>query len=133
MVQHAGQDGSAIVGYSIINDRLAAHKSDAEEGRNVILRKGEMGEKDATFPIIGTLTGRGALGSHTFGYLGSEPLFLTDIGIMAITAADLTGEKYSQSRSYYIDNALTAEKGLADAYAYIWRDFYLISTGGGRV
>ncbi|MFR6481018.1 MAG: hypothetical protein ACLUPD_05600 [Anaerotignum faecicola] len=25
-----GQDGSAIVGYSIINDRLAAHKSDAE-------------------------------------------------------------------------------------------------------
>ena len=28
---------------------------------------------------------------------------------------------------------LTAEKGLADAYAYIWRDFYLISTGGGRV
>ena len=128
-----GQDGSAIVGYSIINDRLAAHKSDAEEGRNVILRKGEMGEKDATFPIIGTLTGRGALGSHTFGYLGSEPLFLTDIGIMAITAADLTGEKYSQSRSYYIDNALTAEKGLADAYAYIWRDFYLISTGGGRV
>lgn len=128
-----GQDGSAIVGYSIINDRLAAHKSDAEEGRNVILRKGEMGEKDATFPIIGTLTGRGALGSHTFGYLGSEPLFLTDIGIMAITAADLTGEKYSQSRSYYIDNALTAEKGLANAYAYIWRDFYLISTGGGRV
>lgn len=128
-----GQDGSAVVGYSIINDRLAAHKSDAEEGRNVILRKGEMGEKDATFPIIGTLSGRGALGSHTFGYLGSEPLFLTDIGIMAITAADLTGEKYSQSRSYYIDNVLTAEKGLADAYAYIWRDFYLISTGSGRV
>lgn len=128
-----GQDGSEIVGYSIINDRLAAHKSDAEEGRNVILRKGEMGEKEATFPIIGTLSGRGALGSYSFGYLGSEPLFLTDIGIMAITAADLTGEKYSQSRSYYIDNVLTAEKSLADAFAYVWRDFYLISTGGGRV
>ena len=28
-----GQDGSAIVGYSIINDRLAAHKSDAEYSR----------------------------------------------------------------------------------------------------
>lgn len=130
-----GQDGSAVVGYSIINDRLAAHKSDAEEGRNVILRKGELNEKgdDATFPITGTLSGRGALGSHAFGYLGSEPLFLTDIGIMAITAADLTGEKYSQSRSYYIDNALTAEQNLSDAFAYIWRDFYLISTGTGRV
>lgn len=128
-----GQDGSAVVGYSIINDRLAVHKSDAEEGRNVILRKGEMDGNDATFPIIGTLSGRGALGSHAFGYLGSEPLFLTDIGIMAITAADLTGEKYSQSRSYYIDNALTAEKNLQDAFAYVWRDFYLISMGTGRV
>lgn len=128
-----GQDGSAIVGYTIINDRLAAHKSDAEEGRNVILRKGEIENDEAVFPIIGTLSGRGALGSHAFGYLGSEPLFLTDIGIMAITAADLTGEKYSQSRSYYIDKALTEEKGLADAYAYVWRDFYLISTGTGRV
>ncbi|WP_458406838.1 hypothetical protein [Anaerotignum sp.] len=128
-----GQDGSAVVGYTIINDRLAVHKSDAEEGRNVILRKGEIEGDEAVFPIIGTLSGRGALGSHAFGYLGSEPLFLTDIGIMAITAADLTGEKYSQSRSYYIDNVLTAEKNLGDAFAYVWRDFYLISTGTGRV
>ena len=128
-----GQDGSEIVGYIIINDRLAAVKSDAEEGRNVILRKGDIQNDEAVFPIIGTLSGRGALGSHAFGHLGSEPLFLTDIGIMAITAADLTGEKYSQSRSYYIDNVLTAEKNLADAFAYIWRDFYLISTGNGRV
>lgn len=128
-----GQDSSEIVGYIIINDRLAVLKSDAEEGRNVILRKGEIENDEAVFPIIGTLSGRGALGSHAFGYLGSEPLFLTDIGIMAITAADLTGEKYSQSRSYYIDNVLTAEKNLEDAFAYVWRDFYLISTGGGRV
>lgn len=130
-----GQDGSAIVGYTIINDRLAAHKDNAEEGRNVVLRKGEIESttSEAVFPILGTLSGRGALGSHAFGYLGSEPLFLTDIGIMAITAADLTGEKYSQSRSYYIDNVLTAEKNLSDAFAYVWRDFYLISTGTGRV
>ena len=128
-----GQDASEIVGYIIINDRLAVLKSNAEEGRNVILRKGEIEEDEAVFPIIGTLSGRGALGSQTIGYLGSEPLFLTDIGIMAITAADLTGEKYSQSRSYFIDNELTAEKSLADAFAYVWRDFYLISTGTGRV
>lgn len=128
-----GQDGSSIVGYSIINDRLAAHKSNAEEGRNVILRKGDIENDEAVFPIIGTLSGRGALGSHSFGYLGSEPLFLTDIGIMAITAADLTGEKYSQSRSYFIDNVLTAEKNLSDAFSYVWRDFYILSMGTGRV
>jgi hypothetical protein len=130
-----GQDSSAITGYTIINDRLAAHKDNAEEGRNVILRRGELGSdgEDATFPVTGTLIGRGALGSHAFGYLGNDPLFLTDAGIMAITAADITGEKYSQSRSYYIDNVLTAERNLKDAFAYVWHDFYLISTGGGRV
>ncbi|MBR2382860.1 MAG: hypothetical protein IKA89_03830 [Anaerotignum sp.] len=56
-----GQDGSAVVGYSIINDRLAVHKSDAEEGRNVILRKGEIEGDEAVFPIIGTLSGTGTM------------------------------------------------------------------------
>lgn len=128
-----GQDGSAVMGYTIINDSLAAHKGNAEEGRNVILRKGEITDDEATFPVVGTLSGRGVCASHAFGYLGSEPLFLTDIGVMAITATDMTGEKYSQSRSYYIDNALTSEQNLRDAYAYVWRDFYLISMGTGRV
>lgn len=128
-----GQDGSAIVGYSVINDRLAAHKSEAEEGRNIILRKGELVEDKPTFPIIGSLIGRGALGKYAFGYLGSDPLFLTDLGVMAITAADITGEKYSQNRSFYINEALTAEEKLADAFAFVWRDFYLLSMGTGRV
>ena len=128
-----GQDGSAIVGYSVINDRLAAHKSEAEEGRNIILRKGELVEDKPTFPIIGSLIGRGALGKYGFGYLGSDPLFLTDLGVMAITAADITGEKYSQNRSFYINEALTAEEKLADAFAFVWRDFYLLSMGTGRV
>lgn len=128
-----GQDNSAIVGYSIINDRLAAHKNYAEEGRNIILRRGELDGEKASFPIIGTLSGRGALCSHTFEYLGSEPLFLTDLGVMAITAADLTGEKYSQNRSFYINNALLSEANLNDSFAFTWRDFYLISVGTGRV
>ena len=128
-----GQDGSAIVGYSVINDRLAAHKSEAEEGRNIILRKGELVEDKPTFPIIGSLIGRGALGKYGFGYLGSDPLFLTDLGVMAITAADITGEKYSQNRSFYINEALTAEEKLVDAFAFVWRDFYLLSMGTGRV
>lgn len=128
-----GQDGSAIVGYSVINDRLAAHKSEAEEGRNIILRKGELVNDKPTFPIIGSLMGRGALGKYGFGYLGSDPLFLTDLGVMAITAADITGEKYSQNRSFYINEELTAEEKLADAFAFVWRDFYLLSMGTGRV
>lgn len=128
-----GQGNSAIVGYSIINDRLAAHKSESEEGRNIILRRGELNGEQASFSIVGTLSGRGALCRHTFEYLGSEPLFLTDLGVMAITAADLTGEKYSQNRSFYINNALLSESNLKDSFAFTWRDFYLLSVGTGRV
>lgn len=128
-----GQDNSAVVGYSIINDRLAAHKDAAEEGRNIILRKGELNGEAAAFTITGTLSGRGALCASTFDYLGSEPLFLTDLGVMAITAADLTGEKYSQNRSFYVNNALCAEPSLKDSFAFTWRDFYLLSVGTGRV
>lgn len=129
-----GQDGSAVVGYSVINDRLAAHKSMAEEGRNIILRRGDLDDEDnATFPIIGSLIGRGALGEYAFGYLGSEPLFLTDLGVYAITAADITGEKYSQNRSFYINKQLTEEKNLAGAFGFVWRDLYLLSMGTGLV
>lgn len=128
-----GQEDSAITGYSVINDKLAAHKSSSEEGRNIILRKGELTDSGVSFPVTGTLIGRGAFGWQTFGYLGDEPLFLTDLGVMAITAADLTGEKYSQNRSYYINGVLTEEAGLKDSYAFVWRDFYLLSVGNGRV
>lgn len=129
-----GQDGSAVVGYSVINDRLAAHKSMAEEGRNIILRRGDLDDEDnATFPIIGSLMGRGALGEYAFGYLGSEPLFLTDLGVYAITATDITGEKYSQNRSFYINKQLTEEKNLAGAFGFVWRDLYLLSMGTGTV
>lgn len=128
-----GQDGSAIVGYSVINDRLAAHKSEAEEGRNIILRIGELRNDKPVFPIVGSLIGRGALAPYSFGYLGSEPLFLTDMGVMAITAADITGEKYSQNRSFYINEVLTKEKTYKDSFAFVWRDFYLLSMGTGRV
>ena len=37
-----GQSDSAIVGYSIVNARLAAHKDSADSDRNVILREGNL-------------------------------------------------------------------------------------------
>lgn len=121
-----GQGNSAILGYSVINDRLAAHKNEGEDGRNVILRQGVLLNDKAAFPITNTLQGKGAIAKNSFAYLSNEPLFLTDLGVMAITAADVTGEKYSQNRSFYINNALTKEAGLKDAFAFIYKDFYML-------
>lgn len=122
-----GQDNAAVLGYSIVNDTLAVHKESSGDGRNVILRSGILQEGKASFPIVNTLQGEGAIAKYSFAYLQSEPLFLTRLGVYAITPQDITGEKYSQNRSFYINNALQEEPNLTDAYAFIYRDFYLLA------
>lgn len=133
-----GQDSSRIVGYSILSDRLAAHKDSAEDGRNVIVRRGDLLEQQnsdgtvsskAAFPIVGALQGEGAASSYAFGYLGNEPLFLSRLGVYALTAQDITGERYSQNRSFYINNKILEADDLSDSFAFVWRDFYFLTVG----
>ena len=88
-----GTQQSAIVGYSIVNERLATHKDNMEAGRNVIIREGNLMENRPAFPIVNTLQGEGAIAPRSFAYLVNEPLFLTKLGVFAITAQDVTGEK----------------------------------------
>jgi len=128
-----GQDDTEIMGYSVVGNYLAAHKSNSTDGRNIILRAGLLDSAgNASFPIVNTLKGEGAVGRRGFASLGAEPVFLTRRGVYAITTAELTGERYSQSRSLYISSALEKEN-LKDAYAFVWNDFCLIGVSGGRV
>ncbi len=132
-----GQDDGRILGYSLLGDSLAAHKSGQDGG--VWVRRGSMQtEKDAlgnekhtmVFATGGVITGYGAVAKDSFAVLGDEPLFLTAQGVFALTASDLTGSRYQQRRSYFIDPALTAEQELAGARAVVWRDFYLLALNG---
>lgn len=123
-----GQDSAAIVGYAIISDYLAAFKDGAEDGRNVILRSGTLTENDAAFQIVGTLQGEGAVCKNGFAVLGNEPLFVTRLGFYAITPADITGEKYSQNRSFYLNKDLL-EEDLESGCGIRWKDFYLFAVG----
>ena len=119
-----GTAKSAIVGYSIINDRLAVHKDAKEDDRNVILREGNVVDGEPTFKIVNSLQGAGAVARYSFSYLANEPLFLTELGIYAITPQDITGEKYSQNRSFYLNGKLLEEQGLGEAYACVYKDLY---------
>lgn len=119
-----GTAKSAIVGYSIINDRLAAHKDSMEDDRNVILREGDITDNEPTFKIVNTLQGAGAVAPYSFAYLANEPLFLTDLGIYAITPQDITGEKYSQNRSFFLNGKLLEEPNMSEAYACVFKDLY---------
>lgn len=128
-----GSSASAIEGYAIVNNYLATFKDDFDNSRAVYIRQGELLEDETTnlsmpaFRLINTLQGNGVISPYAFGYLQTEPLFLTKMGIYAITPQDITGEKYSQSRSFYLDGLLEKEDGLEEAIAVVFKDQYVLA------
>ena len=128
-----GSAASAIVGYAIINNYLATFKDDFDSSQAVFIREGDLAVDSTTntsepaFKLINTLQGNGVVAPYSFGYLQTEPLFLTRSGIYAITAQDITGEKYSQNRSFYLDGLLTKENGLENAVATVFNDQYILA------
>lgn len=133
-----GEDSERIVGYSIVGDRIAAHKSGTTGA--VYVRTGstvtetdELGNSVETFAFKtgNVITGHGAIAPHSFVPTDNEPLFLSPTGIFALTASDVTGERYVQSRSYFINPKLLSEANITEAYACVHKDFYFISAGTG--
>lgn len=125
-----GADNSAIMGYSIIGGYLATHKDIYERYQPVIIREGDLINDKPTFLVINSLQGAGAISQWCFTNLEEEPLFLSQLGIYAVTSQDITGEKYAQNRSYYLDGKLLEEENLEDAFAYTYRDYYLLGING---
>jgi hypothetical protein len=125
-----GSSSSAIVGYSRIGNYLATHKDKYERDFNVLVRQGDLVESEPIFRVVNTLQGAPAIAPYSFNYLSTEPLFLTDKGIYAITALDITGEKYAQDRSYYLNGKLLTEANLKDAYAVVFNDMYWLFVNG---
>ena len=127
-----GSGRSAIIGYSVINSLLAAHKDENEEHQTVILRAGTLVDNEPAFKIANTLQGAGAIAPYSFAYLSNEPLFLTRLGIYAITAQDVTGEKYAQNRSFYLNGKMLkeSEADLSNAFACVYNDMYWLCING---
>lgn len=121
-----GSDTSAIMGYSIINNYLAAHKDHNELSQSILIREGDLVDDEPVFKLINTLQGAGAISRYCFSYLATEPVFLSKLGIFAVTAQDITGEKYAQDRSYYLEGKLLKEANLENAFAYTWKDYYIL-------
>ncbi len=130
-----GSSKSAVVGYSIISNYLATHKDEMEQDLSIILREGDLEEDEPSFKIINTLQGAGAIAPNSFSYLCTEPLFLTRSGLYAVTAQDITGEKYAQSRSFFLNGKLTNERyeDLCSSISTIFNDMYLLSVAHDRL
>ena len=134
-----GSEQSAIVGYAIVNNYLAAFKDGFDTSQSVFIREGDLVVKstkigsdtfettEPAFKLINTLQGHGVEAPYAFAYLANEPVFLTKGGIYAITAQDITGEKYSQNRSFYLNGALTKEDHMENAVATVFNDMYILA------
>ena len=119
-----GGGQAAIKGYAVINGCLAAVREKSSDGRNIVIRNGTTdSNSEAVFPIINTLIGPGAVSAKGFGYLQNEPLFVTELGIYAVTSQDISGEKYSQNRSFYINSELMKEE-LENCFCCVYRDMF---------
>lgn len=125
-----GSDRGSIIGYSIVNNYLATHKDDMERDQNIIMRSGTTVNDDIAFKVVNSVQGPGALAKDSFGYLATEPLFLTNQGVFAVTSQDITGEKYAQNRSYFLDGKLLKESNLENAYACVYNDMYWLCING---
>lgn len=122
--------GTRVKGYSIIDDKLAAHKAGDADGRNIVLRMGKLEGDKPAFPVVNTLQGAPIVSGHTIAYLKTEPLFFSRLGVYAITSGDVSGERYTQNRSFFINGALEAEADKDDCCAAAYRDFYILALGG---
>lgn len=127
-----GQSNSAIMGYGIMDNHLAAFKSESENGANIYIRYGNLVNDEAAFQVTGTYLGAGAVAQHSFAIADNEPLYLTASGVHALTPRDNTSERSSELRSYFInghdDNGLLSET-LKDGYACTWNGFYILCFG----
>ena len=128
-----GSESSSIVGYALVNNYLATFKDGGDLIQAVFIREGDLiknndtGVSEPAFKLINTLQGHGVVAPYAFGNLQTEPVFLTKAGIFAITAQDITGEKYSQNRSFYLNGKLTKEDNMEDAVATVYNDMYVLA------
>lgn len=132
-----GSSQSAISGYAIVANYLATFKDGFDQSQSVFIREGDMlvtdeetGTSEPVFKLINSLQGVGSISPYSFGYLQTEPVCLTKAGIYAITEQDITGEKYSQNRSFYLDGKLRKETGLETAVATVYDDQYILALNG---
>ncbi len=125
-----GQAGSPIMGYSVQNDKLVTHKRGEENNSNVFVRYGELDDEGfGVFPKVNVLQGEGAVSTRAFASVSGEPMFLSALGVQAMTPNDVTGERYVQRRSYFIDAQLKQAADLSKACAVVFGRFYVLAVG----
>lgn len=128
--QLIGTAKSAIVGYSVISSYLAVFKDKQEVEQNIVLVSSTTVNNEVTFATQTTLHGSPSICSDSHGYLAGEPIFLTELGVYALTSQDITGRELTNLRSFFLNGKLLKETDLSKAFAFVYKDFYILAVNG---
>ena len=123
-----GQDDSAVMGLSAMSTQLVAHK-DAASGQSYLLSVFAAELNALTVPQVRVervIGGSGCIARHACAQFG-EPLFLSELGVQAITYRDLTGTEMETMRGERIARRLLSEPGVEDAVAAVYKYVYLVA------
>jgi len=125
--QLIGTAKSAVVGYSVLSNYLAVFKDKQEVEQNIVLVTNTTVKDEVTFATQATIHGASAISTDSFAYLAGEPLFLTSLGLYALTSQDITGKELTNLRSFFLNGKLLEETDLEKAYAFVYKDFYILA------
>lgn len=123
-----GQDDSAVMALSAQGSHLIAHKDEKSSQSylcSVFLTEIN-GIQVPQMQVERAIGGGGCIARYAGGYLG-EPLYLSQLGVQAVTYKDLTGQEIETLRGERISRRLLAEPGLSGAVAVVYKYFYLIA------
>lgn len=126
-----GQDNSAVMSFSALNTQLIAHK-DPVSGQNYLCSvyaetiNGLITPQIRVDKVVGGSGCVSRYGSAQFG----EPLFVTQLGVQAITTRDIAGYEIETLRGDRINRRLIAEPRLAEAVGCVYKYFYLLAVPG---
>lgn len=126
-----GSDATAIVGYVRQYESQLVIKEGGGQEATQYLRTFLLDENGtAAYPLQQGAQGAGGLAPRSFASLGDTPLFVSSDGVMGVFGTAVTAQRAIRRMSRAVDPRLTAEDGLADACAAVWKDKYYLAVGG---
>lgn len=126
-----GSADTRVMGYLKIGKYVAVVKESTGQDISIFLRSGSMNDDGSVnFFVEPGIVGLGAVSKSAFAVLNDDPLFLSEQGIYAISPSNLSYDRVTRNRSWYVDPQLREESNLQNAVGCVWNGCYLLAVNG---
>ena len=126
-----GSANSKVMGYLKIGKYVAIVKESTGQDTTIFLRSGSLNDDgSAGFTVEAGIVGTGAVTKNAFAVLNDDPLFFSEQGVYAISPSNLSYDRVTRNRSWYVDPQLRSETNLKNAVACTWNGCYMLCING---